>query len=167
MAIELDSLLLDFSNSSLEEARQETKDIWMKEYMTRKTYKGFIGVLSSHDNIEVVFFEDEFEHAFFRAKNQNRLSDDKSVFDLERARRIRWIKIAIECQLISIECWECPGYGSRQDLNRRLYIIWEKEYVVWLIKKKDGNFKFETAYPAPRGLIRERYIRGGRKIPRD
>ena len=158
-----DSLLLQLNCLSDAGAVDLTRQVWNSEYMQRQSRKGRIGVWPAHDGIDVVFFEDVFEHAFYKSRNLNLYPDDKSVFDRSRAERIRWIKRVIACGFRQVECWLCPGYGKPGKLDRRLYIAWDLGYIVWLGMRSQSGLRFRTAYRCGRKKIRG-YIRGGKKI---
>jgi hypothetical protein len=156
-------LLIDLNDCSLDGAISLTERIYGEEYLTKEVCNGRIGVMQTHDGFNVVFYENTFQHAFFKSKERNRYPDDKSVFDLERASRIRWISRLIQCRFQSVECWERPRDGQYL-ADRRLYIFWEGSYIVWLVKRTRQDvtdFKFETAYCAPRDYLKAqiRYCR--------
>jgi len=163
------SLLIDLGGMTDDEAVEATRSIWENEYLQKETRSGKIGVWPAHDNVDVIFHDDRFFHAFYKSKNRSRYPDDKSVFDRERASRIRWIKEVIACESAIVKCWECPGYGRLQDLTRRAYVLTDEVYIVWLIKQKSGSLKFDTAYCSTSKQLREslRPCRKCRKIPRD
>lgn len=119
---------------------------------------------TTHDNLEVVFHKDRFEHAFYTSSNRARRPHDKDIVDLKRIVRIRWILAVVSGNVRDSECWECPSKETgRRKPPDRLYIVWSEGYVVWLHPKADGGWRFSTAYCAPIAEIKK-YCRGGTKI---
>jgi len=168
MVVDPKSLLVNLNSLTDKESEDMVRSIYEKEYLNKETHQGRIGVLKTHDDEDVIFKENQFRHAFYKSKNRTLFPDDKSVFDRDRAARIRWIHGVIKAEFETVECWDCPGYGVNGP-RRRLYVSWAEEYVVWLITRGAGGFRFETAYCAPARYIREKYVRGSRriKLPRD
>jgi len=162
-----DLLLLHLDDLDDDLAEKSVLRVYQDEYLNKATHTGKLGVVRTHDEQEVVFFADRFKHAFFKSKNRILLPDDKSVFDRSRGERVKWIRRVISGEFEGVECWDCPGFGPKGP-RRRLYVYWPERYVVWLVERKRGGFRFETAYAPPSEYIREK-IKGCRKIkiPRD
>jgi len=104
-----------------------------------------------------VFYEDRFEHAFYKSIDKANRQFNKGEFDWLRAARIRWIAFAIQGKASGVECWLVPHHHT---INR-MYLLREEKYVVWLIPRKTNGWKFSTAYIAGPQDIR-RYCRQGR-----
>jgi hypothetical protein len=61
---------------------------------------------------------------------------------------------------LNTQCWEFgPGYG-KDAKAKRLCIASAELFVVWLEERKNGGWKFSTAYVA-RGAQATDYKRGG------
>lgn len=114
----------------------EYRNHYINEYCNQKIY--------THDGIEVVFYEDVFDHAFFKSGNR-RVKGDKSVFSTERAQRIHWIKkVLLDSSLTSY-----VGYDNKRKCyvnSRRVTILTPNNYVVVLNLRTSGKAKFITAY---------------------
>ncbi|WP_336046928.1 hypothetical protein [Solibacillus ferritrahens] len=118
------------------ETEDEYRAYYITEYCNQKIY--------THDGIEVVFYEDVFEHAFFKSGNR-RIRGDKTIFSSERAQRIHWIKsVLLDSGLTSY-----VGYDNKKkcyDNSRRVTILTPDNYVVVLSLRASGKAKFITAY---------------------
>jgi hypothetical protein len=110
------------------------------------------GQFLAHDGEKVVFFDDSFEHAFFR-------SPEKAIIDVKRVERLEWILPLMQGQILNAECWLIDDGG----INKRLYLCFGLGYVVWLKERLNGGWKFVTAYPAFRAQIRK-YVAGSKRI---
>jgi len=105
------------------------------------------GPAQTFDGIQVYFYSDMFEHAFFESSDRR---GSKDVFSTKRAERIDWIKAVL--QDASAELYE--GYDSKNknyDNSRRVAIITEDDYVVIIRFTKGIQAKFVTAYVADSG----------------
>lgn len=91
------------------------------------------------------FYEDQFEHAFFESINHQKR--DKSMFSIERAERIDWIKQVLENEKSELYIgWDRDK--KRYNEQRRVSIISPENYVVVINMIKEDKAKFITAYPA-------------------
>lgn len=155
--VNLDKLLLDLSGLNDQEVEALGRRLYQELYLTSGKY----GIHNAHDGDKIYFREDRFKHAFETAKEW-RLSSNKDVIDKSRIVRIKWIKEFIEGNVTNTECWAIPI--SARAL-KRLYTSFAKGYVVWLLPRNEGGWKFSTAYNAENSQIRN-YIRvkGARRI---
>lgn len=123
--------LLELSDSA------EYKKRYQVEYCDRYIY--------THDGIKVRFYEDVFEHAFY--KNKNKREGDKSIFCFDRAKRMLWIKKALmDTKLTIYQGWDSKKKTTSKD--RRVCLVSQDGYVVVIsmhqrIKK---TAKFITAF---------------------
>lgn len=104
-------------------------------------------LVQTFDGIQVYFYPDMFEHAFFESSDRR---GSKDVLSTKRAERIDWIKSVL--QDASAELYE--GYDSKNknyDNSRRVAIITEDDYVVIIRFVKGIKAKFVTAYVADSG----------------
>jgi len=151
----LSSLLLDLSNMSDEEAEDLTFHKYIETYTTRQTRKGRVGEMKAHDGEPVTFTEWRFDHAFFTSVDKTTRPYNKSKFDRNRAQRILWIGKIVQGHIPSAECYHIPAPG-RRDISgrlmvRRLYLIWEELYMIWLEPRSNGGWWFSSAYVEYRG----------------
>lgn len=156
----LASLLLDLSDLSDEEAEQKTYREYVRLYMDRKTRKGMMGVRKTHDDEPVFFYEDRFNHAFFTAPNGVSRPYSKEKFDRVRASRVRWIGQVIRGNIDGTACWWIADPVLRNTLGniiiKRLYVLWDEYYLIWLNPRKGGGWKFSSAYVADHRYIRKK-----------
>lgn len=159
----LASLLVDLSDMSDEEAEQAVLTMYGELYLTRGKSPKRTGAIHAHDEERVVFFEDRFDHAFAATVAWLK----KGPFDRRRGERVAWIGTVVRGEIAGTECWLMPPEDRRPPpndrLRRRLYIVREESYVVWLEPLRSGGWKFSSAYVAGHGDIR-RYQRLGRRF---
>ena len=121
----------------------ETQD----EYLEHFKGKYCSYPIKTFDEIEVKFYEDMFEHAFYESSNKR---GNKDTFSLKRAQRIDWIEDVLTDDNAELYI----GYDSRTksyDNSRRVAIITEDDYVVIIRLIRDKQAKFVTAYLADSG----------------
>ncbi len=75
-------------NLLLLETQDDYREYFINNYCNAKIY--------TYSGIEVKFYPDQFEHSFFESKNHKKR--DKSLFSLERAQRMTWIKETLQNQ---------------------------------------------------------------------
>ncbi|HKQ34472.1 MAG TPA: hypothetical protein VJT11_04115 [Nitrospiraceae bacterium] len=119
-----------------------------------------VGKSTCHDGALVLFHEDQFDHAFYTSSNRGRYPNKKDIIDRERIKRMRWIKPVIEGSVTKTICYKVVDYESKRE--RRLYVVPERMYVVWLEARSDEGWKFSTAYVATAEDLR-RYCKGQKK----
>lgn len=159
----LKELLFDISDLSDEEAFDEGRRIYDAEYVRSD--------IRLYNDDKVIFHKDRYDHAFRTSPNRARNVYSKKKIALDRIKKIRWIKEVLAGNVEGSECWfVCPKDGNRRERDR-LMVVWDYRYVIWLNPRKDGNWRFSSAYPTSAGDIR-RYTRGGtkaweKKLPRD
>jgi hypothetical protein len=115
----------------------------------------------------VVIYPDDadFTHAFFTAGDKHRRGWAKDVIDARRVARTRWIVPVIGGLVDGTQCFRVLDYAAyrKPPPEKRLYVVRDERYVVWLIRRGAGDFRFKTAYVTGHGDI-ERYIHRQRKI---
>lgn len=129
---------LESKNKTLDEYRQ----LFIDTYCDHKK------PIFTFDNILVRFFPDMFEHSFYESANWK--AKDKSVFSLDRAEKILWIKDALEDSSAILKIgWD--SLSKSYDKSRRVAIV-KGNYVViiWLKNEKEG--KFITAFEADNSI---------------
>lgn len=143
------------------------------ERLARANYHGYcvepakLGTVTTHDGVRVFMYPDDetFTHAFFTAASRSHRGWAKDLVDPRRVARIRWIVPVISGLVDGTECFRVVDYASyrKPAPEQRLYVVRDERYVVWLIRRNAGNFRFRTAYVAGHADI-DRYIERQRKI---
>jgi hypothetical protein len=154
----LDELLLNLDGLSDEEA----EELGRREYRELYLNRGKFGVLELYKGGEVVFHEDRYEHAFRSSPNRIRNPYSKAKVARDRIERIRWIRAIIQGEVPKTECWAVAPQ-SRRPGRDRLYVVLANRFVVWLFPRKDGGWKFSSAYSTTAQDI-QRYTRGGTQV---
>src|SRR5215216_2312313 len=105
-----------------------------------------VGIIKTHDDLDVYFYRDSFDYAFF-TRSEWQTSTIKDVIDKGRVERIRWIKEFIAGNVSPCQCWEIPV--GKRGAKKRLYFSTAIGYVIWLNPRGDQkSWSFKTAYPA-------------------
>lgn len=156
---ELSSLLVDLSGMDAEEVEREGLRIWADVYL----FSGNVGCLRAHDGQDVLFFAEAFSHAFYSSPERMRRPFAKTDISRERVERIHWIAALISGRVAPSACWGIVGGPRPRPEPRRLYAVEGPIYVVWLVPRRKGGFKFDTAYPA-RAEDLTRYTRSARRM---
>ncbi|MCI9434526.1 MAG: hypothetical protein HFI86_04580 [Bacilli bacterium] len=95
------------------------------------------------DGINVYFYPEKFDDAFFESKEHKKR--DKSIFSIDRASKIDWIKYVLENPKAEIfEGWDRDKKIPRKD--RRVAIISPENYMVVITILNNNKAKFITAY---------------------
>lgn len=116
---------------------EEYRAIWKDEYCDREK------PIYTLDGIRVKFFEDQFDHAFFESDNWK--EKDKSIFSLNRAVKMLWIKNVLQDpESLIKQGWNKATNSYLQDI--RTAIIVRKSYLVVIKFQKENEAKFVTAY---------------------
>jgi hypothetical protein len=125
------------------------------------------GLVTTHDGHPVFIYRDDetFTHAFFTAASRDRRGWAKDVIDPQRVARVRWIVPVVSGCVAGTKCYRVVEYGAfrKPPPEKRLYVVRSERYVVWLLPRKAGGFRFKTAYVTGHGDI-DRYIDRQRKI---
>ena len=113
-----------------------------------QTYCNAANHIITFDGIEVKFFPDRFDHAFF--ESVNRQLADKAQFSTVRAERILWIKETLEDPTADLRVGWDKKYKT-YDKSFRVAVV-KHNYVV-IIWIKNGTYaKFITAYEADNSI---------------
>lgn len=113
----------------------EYREYFIENYCNRRIY--------NHLGILVRFYPDVFDHAFFRSSN--RFCKDKAIFCMERAKRMKWIKQALNDDTLYIyEGWDSKK--KRYDNTNKVTLVTPDGYVVVLRMVREKQAKFITAY---------------------
>jgi len=113
------------------------KKVYENEYCNKEIY--------THDGVLVKFYPERFEHAFY--KSANRKQGDKSLFSLERAQRMLWIREVLLDDSLPVYC----GYDKKRkiyDFSRRVSLVTPDDYVVVIMlnNKRPYEASFVTAF---------------------
>lgn len=159
MLIDLTALMLDLTGLTDPEA----EELGRAEY--KRLYAGGNGCcsLTAYDGVEVMFFDDRFDHAFFTTSDRYRKAEAKDALARDRVERIAWIGPILRGEVANTQCWEsAPAYG-REARKNRLCIASGELYTIWLEPLKSGGWKFSTAYVVL-GCQASEYKRGKRCV---
>jgi hypothetical protein len=109
--------------------------------------------------------DEDFTHAFFTAATKHRRGWAKDLIDPLRVARTRWIVPVISGQVMGTSCYRIVDYEAyrKPPPEKRLYVVREEQYVIWLLPRRDGGWRFKTAYVTGHADI-NRYIKRQRKI---
>ena len=158
MATDLQSLLMNLNG--LDDARVER--LGRAEFRRLYVPNGGRGTLRACDGSEVVFFEDRFDHAFFTTTDRYRRPYAKNIVSRDRIARVAWIGPVLRGEAANTQCWEtCRGAGDTR--IQRLCVASAELYVVWLEARRDGGWRFTTAYVA-RAAQTSGYAQGKRIV---
>jgi hypothetical protein len=98
----------------------------------------------TYDNIPVMFYEDKFDHSFYKRTHQS-WEAKKDRFSYERGERMDWIKYVLQDPNIIPR----KGYDKAKksyDNTRRVTFLSDENYLVVIFINKKGEGKFVTAY---------------------
>ena len=124
-----------YYNLTILKNEDEYRQFYLNYYCTAE--------IKAHYGIKVFFKPDQFEHAFF--SSSSRRKQDKSIFNMERAKRITWIKKVLEDPKIPIyQGWDSKR--KKYDSNRRVSLVTPDGYVVVIRFITDNHARFVTAY---------------------
>jgi len=99
------------------------------------------GPLTTFDGIEVRFRKRDFDHCCFKSTRRNDLKDS---FDILRARRLGWIREALQSPDAQLRVgWD--KRRKRHDHRRRVAVVCE-DYVVVIAITAPKKARFITAY---------------------
>ena len=114
----------------------EYKSHYIKNYCNKE--------IKTHDGIVVKFFEDTFEHAFYK-RTKKTWKSRKDIFSEERGERMDWIKYVLNDPTITPK----KGYDKAKqsyDSTRRVTFLNSENYLVVIYINRNGEGKFVTAY---------------------
>lgn len=112
----------------------ELRKLWQQTYCNAPIH--------TFDGIEVRFFSEMFDHAFF--ESDNRKAKDKSILSLNRCEKMLWIKDILEDNSAMLkQGW--INQTKSYDNNRRVALI-KGNYVVVINIFKQGRARFITAF---------------------
>ncbi len=121
------------------------RDLWREEYSSKEIY--------TFDNIQVHFYDNQFDHAFFESstRNVNKGGEGhKDTLSEQRCSRIMWIRDALSDPTAKL----LKGYNNKKkknDKSRRVCVVCN-DYVVVINIYKDGHARFITAFQADNSI---------------
>ncbi len=151
--LNLDNLLLDISSVS----DVDLDDFARKNYFEMFVKSGACGTLKCHDNQDVLFWKNQFDHAFYTPKKWEETTI-KQIVDKRRVQRMTWIQPLIKGEVPNSQCWHI-----QQNLLKRMYCVASKGYMLWLEPNGEDCWRFSTAYTAETSYIYKQ-TRGGKMI---
>lgn len=117
---------------------------------TEEEYKNYfienycnVSPIATFDGLPVMFYPEMFEHAFYKRAIAN-WHAPKSTLDMERCKRMKWIKEVLNDDSIVPR----KGYDkarNRYDNNSRVTFLAPNDYIV-VIRKAGATWRFVTAY---------------------
>jgi hypothetical protein len=124
-----------------------------------------LGAVLTHDGQPLFIYPDDFDHAFYTAATAARRGFAKDVIDPDRVARVRWIAPVVSGRIDGTACYRVCEWGSfrKPPPEKRLYVVREERYVIWLLPRGRGGFRFKTAYVTSYRDI-DRYVARQRKI---
>ncbi len=143
----------DFSGLDLAQAEHKGRELFRELYLDGE--KPF-GIRRTHDQETVIFHlraQFGFEHSFFTSSDLIGHPYRKDVLDLSRLERIRWIGPLIQGEIEGAEYRRETFWRKGKPFHKRLYLIREERYLVWLEPHMRGGWKFATAYVAKQSAL--------------
>lgn len=135
------------------------------EHGKLEVYRGFYKVnyclkpIRTHDGIAVRFQQRQFDHITRESSNCDGVKD---TFSPERAKRLGWIKLALEDpELILRAGWDKKT--KRYDHKRRVTLMID-DFVVVIRLKSSAEAEFVTCYVADSPRTRQKLKEGPRWI---
>lgn len=144
MSIDLNALLLNLAGLTDEEVETLGRDQYKLLYARGNGRNS----LQAFDGVEVVFFDDRFDHAFFSTTDRYRRPEAKNQIARDRVERIAWIGPILRGEVANSQCWELSPISGNNPRKNRLCIASSDLYVVWLEPLRGDRWKFSTAYVA-------------------
>ncbi len=154
--MDLNTLLLDLEDLSEDEAFTEGRRGFESLYIQSE----HAGTIPLHGGGTATFYKDRYDHAFRTSPDRARNPYSKARVALDRIARVKWIKEILVGNVVGTECWHVRPQSGRNHPLDRLYVHWAYGYVVWLQPRKDGGWRFSSAFPAAQAEI-ARFTRGG------
>lgn len=113
---------------------QDLRELWRIEYCQNP--------IITFDSVEVRFYEDMFDHAFYESSDRN--DPEKDIYSLNRLEKILWIKEALkDATAILKQGWDRKD--KKYFTDRRVSIV-KGNYVVIIRFTGFRKAKFITAY---------------------
>lgn len=131
--------------------REAYRDIYIDEYVNAE--------VRDWRGRRVLFHRFTFDHAFSEATNYRMGAGVHDVeLSLSRAKRIRWIKKALDAEDVDVDVIGQTRRDSRgRPRRRRMLIVLDNRYVVVLqLSEREGyDFEFVTAFVASVAYLQE------------
>lgn len=143
---ELLALKADFTGLDTAQAEQKGRDLYRSLYLDGEAP---VGIRKTHDGQAAVFHwtgTSGFDHGFFTSSDLIGHPLRKDVLALDRLERLRWIGPVIRGEVQDVEYRKENFWRGGKLFSKRLYLLPQEGYVVWLEPNMSGGFKFATAY---------------------
>ncbi len=166
-ATELQNLLIGIDHLDATELERIGRKLYRELYLDNDHN----GVRRTHDCNLLMFYADQFDHAFFTSSDRLCHPDRKDILRPGSIERIRWIGPVVSGVVEGSACFAVPSPTGRYAPPNRIYASYQHPFVVWLEPRKAGGWKFSSAYPCSVKEIHEYTRRGSTvwkwKRPRD
>lgn len=164
---QLHELLLNIDGMDSCALEQLGRSLYQELYLDNERF----GIRQAHDGELLMFHASQFDHAFFTSSDRWCHPERKDVLRPASIERIRWIAPIVSGIIDGSACYEVPSLTGRVRPPNRLYATFRHPFVIWLEPRRDGGWKFASAYPCSIEEI-HKYTRGGRTVwkwkrPRD
>jgi hypothetical protein len=160
---DLKSLLVNLDGINVAAIEEKARVLYVELYLN----KGRVGVHATHDGEDLIFHHDAFDHAFFTSSDWRCFPERKDVLRVGSIERIHWIGELVRGNIPGSACFEVPSPTGRYRPPNRVYVIFETPdkipFVVWLEPRKNGGWKFKTAYPVVGSQVHA-CTKGGRTV---
>lgn len=155
---ELLTLREDFSGLTSAEAEKVGRDLYDSLYLNNGRPHP---TLRTHDGQALVFQtkgQYTFDHIFFTSSNLAGYPFRKDVLDMGRLERMRWIAPIIGGRVEGVEYRKESFWRRGAPAFKRLYILPQEGYVIWVEPQIRDGWTLATAY-TPAGAVLADYRR--------
>ena len=143
---ELLALKADFTGMDAAQAEQEGLEHYRSLYLDGTAP---FGLRQLHDAQPVIFHlqgQFGFDHGFFTSSDLIGHPFRKDILDLGRLERMPWIGPIICGEVRGVEYRKEGFWRTGKRLYKRLYVLPQEGYVVWVEPQARGDWTFATAY---------------------
>jgi len=152
---ELLALKADFTGMDAAQAEQQGRDLYRSLYLDGDSP---FGNRQAHDGQPVAFYltgQHGFDHGFFTSSDLIGHKERKDVLDFGRLERMPWIGPVIRGEVQGVEFRKETFRRGQALFEKRLYLLPQEGYVVWLEPQTRGGFKFATAFNPAASVLAE------------
>ena len=151
------TLKADFEGLNPAQAEAKGRELYRTLYLDGEAP---FGIREAHDAAKVIFHlsgQYGFDHGFFTSSDLVGHPERKDILDYGRIERMPWIGPVIRGEVQTVEYRKENFWRAGKLLYRRLYILPQEGYVVWVQPEARGDWTFGTAYiPKPARLAEYR-----------
>jgi hypothetical protein len=152
---ELLALKADFTGMDAAQAEQKGRDLYRSLYLDGEAP---IGIRALHDTHPVIFHlkgQFGFDHGFFTSSDLIGHPLRKDVLAVDRLERMPWIGPMIRGEVQGVEYRKENFWRAGKLLYKRLYVLPQEGYVVWVEPQARGDWTFATAYTPTASVLAE------------